>query len=223
MIETILPPSVASAAAYEDDDATLFPDEEALVARAVEARRRSFATARACARRALGELGLPAVAILRGERGEPRWPPGVVGSITHCAGYRASAVAWRRDVASLGIDAEPHEGLRRGLLGRIARAEEEDRLRGLAADDPSVHWDRLLFSAKESVYKAWFPLAGRWLGFHDAAVTIDPAGTLEVSLLVDGPLVGGRPLAELEGRWLVRDGLVATAIVVPADRGSILT
>lgn len=212
MIEAILPPSVASAAAYEDDDddAALFAEEEALVARAVEARRRSFATARACARRALGELGLPPVAILRGESGEPRWPPGVVGSITHCAGYRAAAVAWRRDVAALGIDAEPHEPLRRGLLGRIARAEEEDRLRALAAADASIHWDRLLFSAKESVYKAWFPLAGTWLGFHDAAVTINTAGALSVNLLVDGP-----PATEFEGRWIARDGLVVTAIVVP--------
>lgn len=217
MIDAILPPSVASAAAYEDDDATLFPDEEALVARAVEGRRRSFATARACARRALGELGLPPVPILRGERGEPRWPPGVVGSITHCTGYRASAVAWRRDVASLGIDAEPHEGLRRGLLGRIARPEEEARLGALFAADATVHWDRLLFSAKESAYKTWFPLAGTWLGFHDATVAIDPAaGTLTVSLLVEGPSVAGRPLTELDGRWIARDGLVITAIVVPA-------
>lgn len=218
MIDAILPPSVASAVAYEDDDdAAPFPDEEVIVARAVEARRRSFATARACARRALGELGLPPVAILRGERGEPVWPPGVVGSITHCTGYRASAVAWRRDVASLGIDAEPHAALRRGLVGRIARAEEETLLRELAAADATVHWDLLLFSAKEAVYKAWFPLAGSWLGFHDAAVTIDPtAGTLSVRLLVEGPTVDGRPLTELEGRWLARDGLVATAIVVPA-------
>ena len=211
MIEAILPPSVASAAVYEDDDdAAPFPEEEALVARAVEARRRSFATARACARRALGELGLPPVAILRGESGEPRWPAGVVGSITHCTGYRAAAVAWRRDVAALGIDAEPHEPLRPGLIGRIARAEEEDRLRALAAADATVHWDRLLFSAKESVYKAWFPLAGTWLGFHDAAVAIDAAGTLSVNLLVDDP-----PATELEGRWIARDGLMVTAIVVP--------
>ncbi len=40
---------------------------------------------------------------------------------------------------------------------------------------PGPSWDRLLFSAKESVYKAWFPLTGRWLGFEEAAITINPA------------------------------------------------
>ncbi|HEY3692789.1 MAG TPA: hypothetical protein VGL46_21300 [Pseudonocardiaceae bacterium] len=46
-----------------------------------------------------------------GERRKPVWPPGVVGSLTHCTGYRAAAVAHRRGVLTVGIDAEPHEPL----------------------------------------------------------------------------------------------------------------
>jgi 4'-phosphopantetheinyl transferase EntD len=221
MIDAILPASVASAAAFGDDDEpALFPDEETLVAGAVESRRRSFATTRACARRALGQLGVPPVPLLRGERGEPRWPEGIVGSMTHCDGYRAAAAARRDQIAALGIDAEPHAALPRRLVPRIARAEEQERLRELAAAAPGVHWDRLLFSAKEAVYKAWFPLARTWLGFEDASVTLDPeSGTFRARLLVEGPPLGGAPLTRFDGRWLARSGVVLTAIAVPSDRG----
>src|ERR1700761_3617241 len=96
MIEEILPSFLASADLFGDaPDVTLFPDEEALLGRAVEKRRREFAAGRGCARRALAALGLPPAPLLPGEGGAPRWPDGVVGSITHCAGYAAAAVAAR--------------------------------------------------------------------------------------------------------------------------------
>ena len=86
-----------------------------------------------------------------------------------------------------------------------------------------MHWDRLLFSAKESVYKAWFPLARRWLGFEDARLSFDPGpdparGGFTARLLVeDLPSVAGRPVTTLTGRYAVADGLLATAIALPAD------
>jgi 4'-phosphopantetheinyl transferase EntD len=193
--------------------ASLFAAEEPTVARAVEKRRREFATARACARQALARLGVEARAIASGPRGEPQWPDGFVGSITHCEGFRASAVARRADVASIGIDAEPNAALPDGLLADIALPEERRQLAVLAGERPEVSWDRLLFSAKESVYKAWFPLAGRWLGFEDARVTIDPAGrSFTARLLVPGPVLEGRELTGFAGSWRVGDGLVLTAI-----------
>jgi len=218
VIEEILPSTVAFCDAFDDGaDAPLFPEEEEVVARAVESRRLAFATARLCARRALARLGLPPAAIPRGERGEPVWPDRVVGTITHCDGYRASAVAWARDVVTVGIDAEPNGPIKPGVIDKIAFGGERDWLRRQAAAEPSVSWDRLLFSAKESVYKAWFPLARRWLDFEDATIAIDPGGgTFEARLLVPGPLVGGRPLTGFSGRWMVRNGLVATAIAMPA-------
>jgi 4'-phosphopantetheinyl transferase EntD len=218
VIEEILPGAVATAEGRgEDGDASLLAGEGAIVARAVEKRRREFAAGRDCARRALGRLGVPPAPILSGERGEPLWPEGVVGSITHCDGYWAAAVARAVDVLTLGVDAEPNAPLPDGVLGDVARAEELPRVAGLAAADPSVRWDRLLFSAKESVYKAWFPLARRWLGFEDAELSIDSAvGAFTARLLVEGPTVAGRPLTGFEGRWLVRDGLIVTAITVPA-------
>jgi 4'-phosphopantetheinyl transferase EntD len=219
MIERILPGPVAAVEAFDDDPAAeLFPQELATVARATESRRREFATGRACARAALARLGHPAVAVPRGPRGDPVWPEGVVGSITHCAGYRAAAVARAEDVLSLGIDAEPDEALPDpGMLELIALAEERARLGQLAAMRPGTSWDRLLFSAKESVYKAWFPLARRWLGFESAHVSIDQdQGAFTARLLVPAPPVGGAPLTRLHGRWLADQGLLVTAVVVPA-------
>jgi 4'-phosphopantetheinyl transferase EntD len=223
LIEKILPAAVASAEALDDPPgAVLFPGEAELISRAVDKRRREFRTVRHCARRALRQLGLPPVAVLRGERGEPLWPPDVVGSMTHCSGYRAAAVAHSCDVHALGIDAEPNEPLPAGVLDAIASAQEQSRLSQLAAADWTTRWDRVLFCAKESVYKAWFPLTRSWLGFEDAAVTIelgttDPTqGTFAARLLVPGISNAGHPLTRLDGQWLRSDELVITAIALPA-------
>lgn len=219
MIERILSSQVIAVESFGDDPAAvLFPQERAAIARASESRRREFATARACARTAMTRLGLPEAAVLPGPRGAPQWPEGVTGSITHCAGYRAAAVALTRDVVSLGVDAEPNEALPdHGMLELIALGEERVRLGELAAGIPGICWDRLLFSAKESVYKTWFPLARRWLGFESADIVIDPQeGTFTARLLVPGPLVGGTPLTMLNGRWLADHGLLVTAAVVSA-------
>jgi 4'-phosphopantetheinyl transferase EntD len=218
MIEAILPEAVAVAEARADEGAgALFPQEQEVVGKAVEKRRAEFATGRACARRALRQLGVKAAAIPSGERGEPRWPAGVVGSITHCEGYRAAAVARTEALLTVGIDAEPHQPLPEGLVADIALPGERARLAELAHSDPAVHWDRLLFSAKESVYKAWFPLAERWLGFEDATLTLDPERCeFEARLLVQGPVAEGREVRGFNGRWVVADGIVAKAIAVPA-------
>jgi 4'-phosphopantetheinyl transferase EntD len=216
LIERILPPEAATAETFGDmPDAVLFPEEEAVIARAVAKRRNEFAAARACARAALARLGEPPVPILPGPRREPLWPPGITGSITHCDGYRAAAVARTTDIITLGVDAEPDQPLPDGVLETIALPGERARLTALPG--ASVCWDRLLFSAKESVYKTWFPLAQRWLGFEEADIGIDPlAGTFTARLLVPGPLVAGSPLTTLHGRWLAGHGLVMTAIALPA-------
>ncbi|MBX7555088.1 4'-phosphopantetheinyl transferase superfamily protein [Streptomyces sp. NPDC004232] len=224
MIEELLPESVVVVEAHRDDplwDAPLFPEEEALVQRAVTKRRREFAAVRGCARRAMEKLGVPAQPVVSGERGAPVWPAGLIGSMTHCDGYCAAVLARDGDLASVGIDAEPHGPLPEGVGDSVFLPAESGRLALLAARRPGVHWDRILFSAKESVYKAWFPLTRLWLDFSEADITLHPdpdgddRGTLHAELLVPGPRVGGRRLQAFDGRWAVRDGFVATSVVVP--------
>lgn len=212
MLEAVLPRTAATAEAFGDPpDAILLDAEEAAVRHAVARRRNEFTTGRHCARQALEALGRTRSAILRGPRGEPQWPAGVVGAITHCVGYRACALGETRDFVALGIDAEPCEALPSRVRGAIAYGEELEMLGALDLRHPGLPWDRLLFSAKESVYKAWSPLAHRWLGFEDACLTVEPDdGSFTARLLVPGPF------SRLSGRWLCRDGLIVTAVAVEA-------
>jgi 4'-phosphopantetheinyl transferase EntD len=144
--------------------------------------------------------------------------------MTHCTGYRAAVVARSEELAAIGVDAEPHEALPPEVLTTVTVPEERERLERLAAQRPTVHWDRLLFSAKESVYKAWFPLTGRWLDFEEASVDFGvpdgDAGSFYARLLVPGPVVAGITLPGFSGHWLVRDGLLFTAIAVAANGAS---
>ncbi len=225
MIEELLPDDVVVVEALSDPpEAVLFPAEEALLAQAVEKRRLEFTTVRHCARVALGRLGVPAAPILPGEHGAPQWPEGIVGSMTHCAGYRAAVVARSADVVTVGVDAEPHEALPPEVLDTVTVPEERGQLARLAATRPGVHWDRLLFSAKEAVYKSWYPLTRSWLDFDEASIAFESgaaseseSGTFYARLLVPGPVVDGVRLPGFAGRWLVRDGLLFTAIALPAD------
>jgi 4'-phosphopantetheinyl transferase EntD len=215
-------------------DLAPLPEEEPLIARSVAKRRNEFITARHCARLALGELGVGPVPILKGDKGEPCWPDNVVGSLTHCAGYRGAVVGRRTVVRSVGVDAEPHEALPDGVLGAISLPAERS---AIAALPSSMRWDRILFCAKEATYKAWFPLTKRWLGFEDAHIafslsreraclhggtpppggqprTLATTGSFVSTILVDGSAVPGPPLTALTGRWSVNQGLVLTAIVL---------
>ena len=218
MLEELVPPPVAAVETFDDRaPCTLFPAEEAVIAAAVDKRRREFTTARWCAREALRRLGYPAAPVLPGARGAPIWPAGIVGSITHCVGYRAAAVARASAVTTLGIDAEPHEPLPPDVLDTISLRSERSWVAYQLAVAPEVRWDRLLFCMKETVYKAWFPLTGRWLDFEQAEVSVRPAtGEFFATLLVDGPVLsGGTSLRGFRGRWLVRRGLMLATIVVP--------
>ena len=209
--------SLAAAEIYDDPpDLAPLPEEEPLIAKSVAKRRNEFITVRHCARRAMSELGVSPVPILKGDKGEPCWPAGIVGSLTHCTGFRGAAVGKLGAVRSVGIDAEPHDVLPDGVLDAISLPKERAELQTMPA---GLHWDRILFCAKEATYKAWYPLTHRWLGFEDAHITFDvdgsaTAGTFESRILIDPAAESGPPLDILAGRWSVRDGLALTAIVL---------
>lgn len=207
-IADLLPPCVATAELVDDvDESLLFQEELTVIAGATATRRREFAAGRVCARRALADLGLRPRPILRGEARDPVWPDGVVGSITHCSGYRAAAVAHATQIRAIGIDAEPHAPLPDGVLRQIARPHEVTAIDDLRTFQNDVHWDRLLFSAKEAVHKAHFPLCRTRLGFMDVHVTVEPTTGAFVAH-------ADQWSGELPGRWLIRDGLVRTTVAI---------
>lgn len=210
-MDELVPDGVRTACLLGDVPAgRLLPDEERALGRVGDHRRRDFTAARTCARRAFVKLGVPPVPVLPGPDRAPRWPEGVVGSITHCQGYAAAAVARSSEYLTVGIDAEPVRPLPFGVRGMVTDTGERAHLATLP---DGVPWDTVLFCAKESVYKAWYPLARTWLGFQDAEVALDPAGTFVARLRVPGPV------ARFCGRFRIRDGFILTAIAVEARDG----
>jgi 4'-phosphopantetheinyl transferase EntD len=186
--------------------------ERALAARMTQSRRAQFIAGRALARAALARLGVTAAALPRAANGAPVWPTGCVGSITHCgegeAGWCAVAVARDDACLGLGLDAEVDRPLDPALVRRVLRPEETRRR---SADDTVL--PTVVFSAKETVYKALSPLTGRFLDFHDVVVTLDVAGG-EFAARVLRPNWPTEAPRSLTGRWRRQDGLILTAVEV---------
>lgn len=190
----------------------LLPEEAAALGCVSRSRRLEFTAARVYARRALASLGVPPLPLLRGPDRQPLWPAGIVGSITHCATYCAVAVAPSTMFQSIGIDAEPNQPLPDDVLAYIALAPERAWL--AAHRHPTICWDRLLFSAKESAFKAWFAVTQQWLDFSDAAVNIHPESQrFDVRIHPPDRPSRGRSSFEWSGRYCITDGNVLTSII----------
>lgn len=197
----------------------LFPAEAQQIRDAVPARRQEFTAVRVCARRALARVGCAASPLLNGVHREPLWPAGVRGSLTHCPGYRAAAVARATDIAALGIDAEVHQPLPDEIRDDVMLPEEQFAINDLRSRIPGIAWDRLSFSAKESVFKAWFPTARRWAEFNECQISFDAEErSFTAHLLTDPLYMSGRPVTVIGGRWAVSDTHVVTAVCVRYPR-----
>lgn len=163
----------ASVSSHSLGEFVLHPLEEQALGEAIsQKRRQDFTLGRAAARRALDGIGFPVASpVLRGEHREPLWPVGIVGSISHSGGYGVAAVAWQQDVAALGVDIQQIEENRYTdeLIARFADPDEFDWVRS----DPRYRTERAvkLFSAKESVFKALYPLGRVWFAFDVARMS----------------------------------------------------
>lgn len=195
--------------AAEPPGEDLWPIEAEAVASAVEVRRREFAIGRGCARQAMAGLGRPPEAIPVGSDREPVWPDGLIGSITHTRRLAGAAVAPSGGGRSFGIDFEVAGRVDQSLVGQLLTARERDRY----AAAPDATAPTVIFSAKEAIYKATFPLTRCWLGFEDVEVTLDLDGGLliaDVLSTVDHPMAGNR----LYGFHRSMLGHVLTAVVL---------
>ena len=148
-----------------DEHALLKEEAPAFAASVVKVRRASGA-ARIVARQLLTQLGHPDCALPKGPAGAPVWPPGIIGSLAHDSRVAVAAVGMRVDVGALGIDVEPAECLAPELLDLVATPRERLDL----GDD--AYRGRLLFVAKEAVYKAVHPLDQTFLEHHDVEIDL---------------------------------------------------
>ena len=178
-------------------------------------RRREFRAGRVAAADALAALcpDLAAATVAIGIDGEPIWPEGVVGSITHTSGLAAAAVANVSDVLALGLDAQQRipDARIAAVLDQVCVEDEVDWARS-AADLT------LVFSAKECLFKCLYPLARQYIDFTDARlVEVSPRARrfrIQLRVDVDNALPSG---CSIEGRFALHDRLTLTGIALPVN------
>lgn len=207
-------PSFAAFASYcpLEPLPALVPGEEELVTDAmVPVRRESLVKGRAAAHMALDALGIADGPILAGPNREPLWPEGATGSISHAAGFAVALVAPTSQTDGVGIDIEEHRHTPE-LWDHVPTRDERSWLQELEAQAR----DRMLtalFSAKESIYKAFYPRRQAFFGFERASLTTGELGF--VARLTDG-IDRDYPIDrdfEIACRWF--GDLVVTALVLP--------
>ncbi len=173
-------------------DASLVRREELelLSDHAVPKRRNEFALGRCAARLALRECGeMTSAPVLQSGR-EPVWPTGFVGSITHCAGWAAAAVARSDSFKAIGIDLEDSSAIPvNEIVDLVCTERERATVFGEANPQEAL---AAVFSAKEAVYKALFPICRSFFDFHAVELIWLPdshsfIGTLRQELAVDLP------------------------------------
>ncbi|WP_324752429.1 4'-phosphopantetheinyl transferase family protein [Roseovarius sp. Pro17] len=152
----------------------LWPQETPAIAKAVRKRRLEFTAGRVAARQAMAELGLPPQPVLQAPDRAPLWPTGMIGSIAHCDRVCIAAIALSGTARSIGIDIEPDTALPADLEQIICTPNERRWLdRHPLADRDRLA--KLIFSCKESVYKAQYPLTGEMIGFEMVEIQPDLA------------------------------------------------
>ncbi len=192
--------------------AVLTRDELAAISHCAAKRIDDFARGRACAHRGLEELGIPDCSVLAGEHREPLWPPEIIGSITHTAGYAAAVLARRSQIAALGIDCEVVASVGINLWERICTPAEQAHLATLTEAD-AQRQAALIFAAKEAFYKCQFPVSAAWVGFEDVSIEAS-AGRFRI--VPQGPLpVSDAWVACVEGRYAFREPWVITGVAAP--------
>ena len=167
-------PCGAFAIGYEGTG--LFDTEAAAINGVSETRQREFASGRAAAHRALRKLGFSPSPVLKGDSGEPLWPKGVVGSISHCKGLALCGVAFSKECTSIGVDVEEVNRVRPSLAQRILT--ETELYEWERDEDPLLL--AVAFSAKEAFFKFQYPIAKASVGFKEVMIEHNEEGIFKV-------------------------------------------
>ena len=213
-IRALFPPGVHTVCTTEDPDLDLlYPAETEFIHRVASKRGREFAMGRLCARRALAHFGIRNFPLLVGKDRAPLWPTGIIGSLSHTRGICAVAVARRNEVAGIGLDLEAAEDLKQSLFRVVFTQNETAALKNLP-DRKAGQLAKIMFSAKESVFKCIHPLTGCFLNFQDCEVELEEkSNTFSAKVTADAlqPRWGGRTLS---GRFEYGSDYIATGVTL---------
>ncbi|MFJ3032704.1 4'-phosphopantetheinyl transferase [Rothia terrae] len=155
----------------------MFPEELQYINNSVPSRRSEYASGRWCARAALMQLGLGFLSIPSGEDRAPIWPNGIVGSITHTNNYRGAAASLSSRISILGVDTETARPLSENQFNIISTRKEQITAKTLNRNNPNIPWSTVIFSAKESVYKAYYQRCKIPLDFLSIEIELKPKNT----------------------------------------------
>jgi enterobactin synthetase component D len=138
------------------------------ISRSVMRRRAEYFYGRHCARQALAALGHPPAQVLSGASREPLWPSAVRGSITHSDNMAAAVVVPAQQCRGIGVDisAPVGEAMQQAVLGMVLCEREFRLLQALPPRFGIGHYLALVFSAKESLFKALFADVRAYLEFN---------------------------------------------------------
>ncbi len=150
----------------------LMGDEVLAIEHVTSARAREFGAGRDAARAAMELLGYAPRPVLQGEDRAPVWPAGLTGSITHTDRSCLAVVTDAPEILALGVDLELTTPLNPALWPEICTADEMTWLSSLGPSQRG-HFAKLIFSAKESVYKAQFQISRTLIDFHAISLSID--------------------------------------------------
>ncbi len=192
--------------------AELYPEEEAAVSKAVDVRKKEFAAGRACARKALANIGIHDFPLKKNTDGTVQWPPPAVGALTHSRVWCAAAVALRADVRGIGIDTESVSRISAAIEKKILTRSERE---WIAVMPDRQRWTALVFSAKESVYKCLYTASGDRPGFLEICVSIEPGSDIFTAVCYAGKDSCIKAQRSLAGKYLFAGGEVFTGVVMP--------
>lgn len=192
----------------------LLGDEVLAIDHVAAARAREFAAGRAAARMAMEQLGHPPRPILQGDDRAPIWPAGLKGSITHTGRDAMAIVTDDPAIRALGLDMEPATPLEPDLWRLICTQQDMLWLAGLGPSQRG-HFAKLIFSAKESFYKAQYQISRTLIDFLDVSIQPDLAtGRFEARLRRSVP--GLAEGTHQQGRFAILGNVIVTAVEWPA-------
>ena len=221
-VEKLLPGSVLVAIATPDMwEHPVKPAEESAILSSVDKRKREYRAGRHCASKVLSQLGVENFPLLNDQQRAPIWPTSIVGSLTHCDNFCCVVATNKPDIISLGIDAEPLAALPNETTALICHNSELLSLQTTGLTEG--YWRKVIFSAKEAFYKAYFPLCRQYLDFLEAKVKIQPGKTSSQKFITHGEFViqlltPPHPALynqqSFSGRYLITHSHILTAITL---------
>ncbi len=219
MINNLLPNNIACETLYEGTQNLFVHETEvASIQHASKKRITEFLNGRHCAHKALIKLGYTKkTAILQGAKREPLWPESIVGSITHCKGYFAAVVCYNKLIKGIGIDAETNIDVSKKIAITIQTEKEIFTNSILYKQIPNLHLNKLIFSAKESVFKFLYPIVKHAIKFKDVEINLNITNKTFSVIILNTKLSNKFKNSLMVGKFDYNDSHIVTCCYEPSS------